>query len=111
MLSLEQRIARQVDAIECMLNTLGLYSQEPPPESALISTVPFCYDQLPFHEWIQWVLIPKTRHLLASNMPLPSTSNIHAVAEIEFAQLPHDTDELLMAIRALDELFKQSKEY
>lgn len=110
MLSLEDRIARQIDLIESMLLNLGLYTQEAPPESALNSTVPFCYDQLLFHEWLQWVLLPKTRHLLANKLPLPSTSNIHAVAEIEFTQLPYDTDELLLAIRTLDELFKQSKE-
>ncbi|HEY9052859.1 MAG TPA: YqcC family protein [Gammaproteobacteria bacterium] len=110
MLSLEQRIARQIDLIESILKALDLYSQESPPESALNSSVPFCYDQLLFHEWLQWVLLPKTRHLLAYKMPLPSSSNIHAVAEIEFTQLPHDTDELLLAIRTLDELFKQSKE-
>ncbi len=110
MLSLEQRIARQIDLIESMLKALDLYTKESPPESALNSSVPFCYDQLPFHEWLQWVLLPKTRYLLEGKLPLPSSSNIHAVAEIEFAQLPFDTDELLMAIRTLDELFRQSKE-
>lgn len=110
MLSLEHRIARQIDLIESLLKMLGLYSQTPPPASALQSTVPFCYDQLLFHEWLQWVLVPKTRHLLQNKQPLPGSSNIHAVAEIEFSQLPQDTDELLLAIRTLDELFKQSRE-
>lgn len=110
MLSLEQRIARQIDLIESLLKNLGLFSLESPPLAALKSSVPFCYDQLLFHEWLQWVLLPKTRHLLDNQLPLPASSNIHAVAEIEFTQLPYNTEELLLAIRTLDELFRQSQE-
>ena len=100
-------VSQQIDRIEILLQSLCLYSQQAPTESAMKSTMPFCYDEMKFHEWLQWVLIPRTRDLISTGQPLPSVSNIYAIAEIELLALPQDTDELLSAVQKLDELFKQ----
>ena len=100
-------ILKQLNEIENILRRSGLYSYESPPAHAFSSDLPFCCDQMLFHEWLQWVMIPTTRYLLAENRALPYRNHIFAVAETEMASLPQDTDDLLSAIRTLDELFRQ----
>jgi len=101
------RILQQLNNIENIMISTGLYSQESPPQVAFASELPFCCDQMQFHQWLQWVLIPGTRYLLAENRPLPYSNHIYAMAETELAGMSKDTDELLLAIRKLDELFRQ----
>lgn len=107
MSSLVSQILDQLGHIEDILRSHGLYSEHAPEASALHSDMPFCCDQMQFHQWLQWVLIPKTRQLLAENRVPPSQNHIYAMAETELAGLSQDTDELLLAIRTLDEMFRQ----
>ena len=100
-------IMKQLNEIENIMRSIGLYSSEAPPHHAFSSNLPFCCDQMLFHEWLQWVLIPSTRYLLAENKVLPYRNHIFTVAETEMAGLPQDTDDLLSAIHTLDELFRQ----
>lgn len=107
MSSIVQDILEQLDHIEHILHRTGLHSDQPPPASAINSQMPFCCDQLQFYQWLQWVLIPDTRDLLATGRSLPGQNHIFAVAETELAGLSFDTDELLSAIRRLEQLFRQ----
>ena len=101
------QILKQLTEIENIMLSIGLYSHDSPPQHAFNSELPFCCDQMLFHEWLQWVMIPGTRYLLAENRSLPYTNHIFTVAETEMASLPQHTDDLLLAIRTLDELFRQ----
>jgi len=87
------------------MQDLELYSHTPPDASAFASSVPFCYDTMSFLEWLQWVMFPKTRELIAKQLPLPTVCEIHPLAEEEFKLLEQETDALLEEIRKLDELF------
>lgn len=107
MSSLVERILKQLNHIENIMRAIGLYSSQTPPQMAFASNLPFCCDQMPFHQWLQWVLIPGTRYLLAENRSLPYSNHIYTMAETELAVMPQDTDELLRAIQQLDELFRQ----
>lgn len=102
-----ERILKQLSHIENIMRAIGLYSLQSPSQMAFASNLPFCCDQMPFNQWLQWVLIPTTRYLLAENRPLPYSNHIYAMAETELATMPQNTDELLLAIQQLDQLFKQ----
>ena len=98
-------IEAQIQHIELMMQELSLYASERPDASAFESTAPFCYDTMAFLEWLQWVMFPKTRELIAKQLPLPTFCEIHPLAEEEFKLYEENTDELLAEIHKLDELF------
>jgi uncharacterized protein YqcC (DUF446 family) len=96
------RVAELVDAIEQEMRRLELWAEEPPPVAAMASRVPFCYDTLKFWQWLQWILVPRMRLVLAGSDPLPAASEIAPLAEVEFRRLSQDTQQLLALIRELD---------
>lgn len=101
------QILQQLIKIENIMRSLGLLNKEAPSDEALSSDLPFCCDQMQFHEWVQHVLIPSTRYSLSMRQPPPYRSPLSVVAETEMAALSQDTNELLLAIHELDELFRQ----
>ena len=86
------------------MRRIGLWEESAPSKDALESTLPFCHDSLEFQQWLQWVLIPKTRELIEGDRALPATSDIATLAEYRFGQIPQETDTLLELIREFDRL-------
>ncbi|HQT43557.1 MAG TPA: YqcC family protein [Halothiobacillus sp.] len=96
--------------IEHALYAVGLATAEPSPK-ALASTVPFCFDTLEFHAWLQWVFLPRMHSTLVECAELPARCAIAPLAEYRFAELACDTTELLALITAFDELANQYFEF
>lgn len=74
-------------AVEAEMRARGLWSPAPPSPSAMSSVMPFMYDTLPLHQWLQWVFLPRTQALIDAGRPLPGNCHIHPLAEHEFAKL------------------------
>lgn len=92
-------------ALETEMRARGLWSAAPPPPEALTSSLPFMYDTLQLHEWLQWVFLPRTRAVIEAAAPLPGNCHIHPLAEHEFARMTGvDTGPLLDLIRQVDAL-------
>jgi uncharacterized protein YqcC (DUF446 family) len=102
------QIEAQILRIEAAMREINLYTKQRPDESAFTSATPFCYDTMRFLDWLQWVMFPKTRELMAKNLPLPTFCEIHPLAEDEFKLYAEDTDHLLAEILVLDQLFNVS---
>ena len=100
----ENRCRVLIDAMEVELRRIGLWEQDPPPPAALRSQAPFCYDSLRFHQWLQWVFIPRTRGLLDKGQSLPERSEIYPLAQESLNALNQDTDRLLSLIADFDQL-------
>jgi uncharacterized protein YqcC (DUF446 family) len=98
-------IEQQIQNIEAAMQDLELYASARPDDSAFVSSAPFCYDTMSFLEWLQWVMFPKARELIAREMPLPTVCEIHPLAENEFKLLEQETGALLEEILKLDQLF------
>jgi uncharacterized protein YqcC (DUF446 family) len=103
------QVADIILLLEAELRRIGLWEEAAPEKQALESTLPFCHDSLEFHQWLQWVLIPKTRELIEKDIALPTTSDIAALAEYRFEQMPQETDALLKLIREFDRLLSEGK--
>jgi uncharacterized protein YqcC (DUF446 family) len=101
------QVADIILLLEAELRRIGLWEESAPAKQALESTLPFCHDSLEFHQWLQWVLIPKTRELIEKGMALPTTSDIATLAEYRFVQMPQETDALLKLIREYDRLLSE----
>jgi len=91
-------------AIEQEMRHLGLWEKTPPPDEALASLVPFCYDTLKFEQWLQWVFLPKMKQALEKEIDFPASSNIASLAEMCFQEMPsYDTRRLLKLLGEFDE--------
>jgi uncharacterized protein YqcC (DUF446 family) len=98
-----ESIAGILKALETALRDQGQWQQLAPPQPALASKLPFCYDTLEFNQWLQWVLLPNMYRLLESGDALPAQSAIHEYAEEIYKHTDHDSEELLLIIKQLDQ--------
>ncbi|MCB1876650.1 MAG: YqcC family protein [Chromatiales bacterium] len=99
-------LSRLLSAIEHELRRIDLWSSVSPPEDALASNAPFCYDTLALHEWLQWVLLPRMKAIIEGGLQLPEHSGIAPLGEQVFPDLTQDTDDLLLLLRRFDEFIE-----
>lgn len=91
--------------LEAEMRRQKLWAGMPPTAEALSSLMPFMYDTLKTHEWLQWIFIPRTRALMEAGGRLPGNCNIHPLAEHQFSRLDNvETGRLLEIILAIDTL-------
>jgi uncharacterized protein YqcC (DUF446 family) len=95
-----------VDQLELTLRRMDLWSEQPPAEASLASEQPFCFDTLPFSEWLQWLLIPRMRAIFAGRGTLPTRSAIHPYAEECVPGGTTDRAQLLALIGRFDALIR-----
>jgi len=101
----ERALAAIVDGLEAELRRMELWEREAPSAESLASTEPFCIDTLVFSQWLQWLLIPRMRSILAGDGNLPTASAIHPYAQDCFEHL-EDRTALLTLIRRFDALIR-----
>jgi uncharacterized protein YqcC (DUF446 family) len=89
--------------LEAQLRAAGLWSTVAPAAAALASTAPFAADTLRLEQWLQFIFCERLRALLAARAPLPTGSNIAAMAEVCWAG-QSGRAELLQCLRQLDQL-------
>ncbi|MDI1301147.1 MAG: YqcC family protein [bacterium] len=103
-----QQHARMLGLLQMLEDELRhqrLWAGTAPDARALSSVVPFMYDTLQLHEWLQWVFIPRTRAVIDARKNLPGNCTIHPLAEHEFTKLKEsDTLRLLGLILDIDNL-------
>lgn len=92
-------------AVETEMRALRLWSDIAPDARAMSSVVPFMYDTLKLHQWLQWIFLPRTRALIEARGTLPGNCQIQPLAEHEFSRLQDtDTFRLLELIGQIDAL-------
>jgi uncharacterized protein YqcC (DUF446 family) len=101
--SRERALLAVVESLEAELRRIDLWEPDPPTESLLESSQPFCFDTLGLSQWLQWLLIPRMRSVLAGEIPMPSRSAIYPLAEDSFGHLDDPTP-LLTLIERFDHL-------
>lgn len=101
-MSREAQVKQLLPQIEAEMRSLQLWAATPPSKQALASTQPFCVDTLHFHEWVQWLMLPRLTQMLDAGTALPQNSNMHAMAEEAFKQVDADCKQLLALIEQLD---------
>ena len=61
-----------------------LWLEEELDENKYNSTAPFCCDTMAFHEWLQFVFLPKMQYMIDNNLELPSSLAIAPMGEVEY---------------------------
>lgn len=78
----------------------GIWSAQSPATSALESNLPFCYDTMYFHEWLQYVFLPRMEALIVAKHALPESLLLLPMAEHAF------TTQLDLSASALSEVYE-----
>lgn len=100
-------VADQLLLIERELRGLGWWSDSPPSAEALSSVEPFSVDTLDFHQWLQWIFLPRMKQILEHDLPLPKASGILEMAETVYAGR-QDTQALQASLARFDRLIIQT---
>jgi uncharacterized protein YqcC (DUF446 family) len=102
-------LADQLLLIERELRVLGMWSAESPSAEALASEQPFCVDTLDFEAWLQWMFLPRMKHLLEAAGPLPMASGIRPMAEERYKGREVKVSALLAALGEFDRLIRSAR--
>ncbi len=73
-----QQVAQKLDEIEAELKRIGRWDATPLPEEKFVNMGAFGMKTMSPEQWLQFVLIPRVRHIIAENDIFPSTSSISA---------------------------------
>ena len=89
--------------VEAELRRLNWWDGRPPAPEALASSAPFCTDTLALEQWLQFVFIPRMRHLIESDQALPGDCGIAPLAELVWAEQKRQTKTLIALLTAVDQ--------
>lgn len=98
----DHELADLLLSIEAEMRHIELWEQESPSEEAMASLMPFCHDTLYFHQWLQWVFLPRMKRVLETEQDMPNSSDIHPLAEYALREHPRDVQELLRLLGRFD---------
>jgi uncharacterized protein YqcC (DUF446 family) len=97
-------IAEQLLLIERELRAQGWWGEQPPSDQALASQQPFCVDSMAFEQWLQWIFLPRMKHMLEAGAVLPSASGIQPMAEQVYSNRAAQAAELIRLLGEFDRL-------
>lgn len=96
-----------LDDLSVELKRLNLWQREPPAPEAFTSTVPFFTDTMAFHEWLQFVLIPRMTTLIDEGHSLPDKVAIAPMAEEVYRNKRQEMKQLIEIINDFDGWFNR----
>jgi uncharacterized protein YqcC (DUF446 family) len=70
--------------IEAEMKAIGCWSEQALPESAYDFRQAFAMDTMAFSQWLQFILIPRVRQIIAAQDEFPSQSMVGVQAVREF---------------------------
>ena len=98
-----QELLDHLQQLEAELKAQQLWSATPPSPKALESALPFMYDTMQLHEWLQWVFVPRLRALIEAKGNLPHQSHIQPLAAHEWEKRnDFDKRQLLLVLSRID---------
>lgn len=77
-------LRQQLQQLEAEMRSAALWSEQPPSQAAMASTMPFMYDTMQIEQWLQWVFVPRLHALLDANAALPGNCSVQPLAEHEW---------------------------
>ena len=75
-----QQVQILLHELKTSMQTVELWDSTTPKASALESNLPFCCDTLYFHEWLQYVFVPKMQVIIEQRLPLPESMLLFPMA-------------------------------
>jgi len=88
--------------LEGQLKHLDLWESQHPPAAALASEKPFAIDSLDFHQWLQFIFLPRMHALVEGKLPLPDTIGVSPMAAQVYKNKLDQYHELIAVLREID---------
>jgi len=107
-MSLNNAVRDYLAELETELKQLDLWQASPPSPAALASTEPFAMDTLAFHQWLQFIMLPRFRALLDGGHPLPKNIAISPMATHAYRDSLSEHQKLIGLLQQLDILLSGS---
>lgn len=105
---MQQRTYRLLLRIEAELKQQDLWQQHYPEPELLASQQPFAVDTLAFHQWLQFIFLPRMHALVEGQRPLPKNIGVSPMAAQVYSAKLDEFAELITALRELDILLSGS---
>ena len=77
-------VAKAISAIETEMKRIGYWSDEPLPPEAYDFHQAFAMDTMAFPQWLQFVLVPRVKQIVADEGEFPASSMVAVQAIREF---------------------------
>lgn len=74
------RVKLVLEQLETQLKQHDLWQSQWPSPEQLASTQPFAIDTLAFHQWLQFILLPRMHALVEGQHPLPEKFAVSPMA-------------------------------
>lgn len=105
---MQQRTYRLLLRIEAELKHHELWQEHYPEPERLASQQPFAVDTLAFHQWLQFIFLPRMHALVEGQRPLPKNIGVSPMAAQVYSAKLEQYEQLVEALRELDILLSGS---
>ena len=99
-----QQVQHLLQQLELELKSVGLWQDTPPEAHKLRSTQPFAVDTLAFHQWLQFIMIPRMVELFAQQRALPTQMAVSPMAVQVYKGKLREHRRIIACLRELDTL-------
>lgn len=97
-----QQVQQLLQQLERELKTVGLWQETPPDPQQLRSTQPFSVDTLAFHQWLQFIMIPRIQALIVQQRALPTAMGVSPMAVQVYKGKLREHRRVIACLRELD---------
>lgn len=97
-----QQVQDLLEQLEAELKAVNLWQQQSPAPEALLSNQPFAVDTLDFHQWIQFIMIPRMQWLIAQRQPLPAQMAVSPMAVQVYKGQLKEHRQVIACLREID---------
>jgi uncharacterized protein YqcC (DUF446 family) len=102
------RVAALIAAIEAEMKRIGLWQSEPLSEEARSSPAAFFGKTMTFPQWLQFVLVPRARQIIAERGSFPRRSDL-AVMAVRNLDGMHEAEDLTRMLAELDRVVEDCR--
>lgn len=88
--------------LEGQLKHLDLWESQHPPAEALASEKPFAIGALDFHQWLQFIFLPRMHALVEGQLPLPDAIGVSPMAAQVYKHKLEQYAQLIEVLREID---------
>lgn len=100
-----QQVQVLLRELKTSMQSVELWDSTTPASSAFESNLPFCCDTMYFHEWLQYVFVPKMQVIVEQREPLPGSMVLLPMAE-EMLPVQKNMLEVMVVLKQIDEFFE-----
>jgi uncharacterized protein YqcC (DUF446 family) len=98
-------VAERIAAIEAEMKRIGLWQSEPLAPEKFVDAGAFGINTMAFEQWLQFVLVPRVRAIIAENGEYPEESQVGVMAIRNFDGF-EEAAELTTMLCAFDALIE-----